>query len=88
MQAKQHCEQYVETYKDADGNVVHLDDWRLPTAAEIQIIIDHQDVSDAMAVVLSGSRYYCAYNPDTRGYTKESGKYSGRSHVRCVRDEY
>ena len=88
MQAKQHCEQYVETYKDADGNVVHLDDWRLPTAAEIQIIIDHQDVSDAMAVVLSGSRYYCAYNPDTRGYTKESGKYSGRSHVRCVRDQY
>lgn len=87
-QAKQHCEQYVETYKDADGRVVHLDDWRLPTAAEIQIIIDHQDISDAMAVVLSGSRYYCAFNPDTGGYTKESGKYSGRSHVRCVRDQY
>lgn len=88
MQAKQHCEQYVETYKGPDGNVVHLDDWRLPTAAEIQIIIDHQDESDAMAVVLSGSRYYCAFNPETGGYTKESGKYSGRSHVRCVRDQY
>ena len=86
-QAKQHCEQYVEV----TGDGVVYDDWRLPTAAEIDIIIQHQDASEAMAVVLSGSRYYCAYNTDANGrviYTKETGKYSGKSHVRCVRDAY
>ena len=89
-QAKRHCEQYVEV-ASVDGVMVHYDDWRLPTAAEIDIIIQHQDASDAMAVVLSGSRYYCAYNTNSNGqviYTKESGKYSGKSHVRCVRDAY
>ena len=89
-QAKRHCEQYVEV-ASVDGQMVHYDDWRLPTAAEIDIIIQHQDASDAMAVVLSGSRYYCAYNTNSNGqviYTKESGKNSGKSHVRCVRDAY
>ena len=89
-QAKRHCEQYVEV-ASVDGKMVHYDDWRLPTAAEIDIIIQHQDASDAMAVVLSGSRYYCAYNINSNGqviYTKESGKNSGKSHVRCVRDAY
>ena len=86
-QAKQHCEQYVEV----TGDGVVYDDWRLPTAAEIDIIIQHQDASEALAVVLSGSRYYCAYNTDANGrviYTKETGKNSGKSHVRCVRDAY
>lgn len=83
-QAKRHCEQYVEV---TDGGVVY-DDWRLPTAAEIDIIISHQDSSDAMAVVLSGSRYYCAYNIETGQpiHTKSSGKNSGSCHVRCIRD--
>ena len=85
-QAKRHCEQYVEV---SSGGVVY-DDWRLPTAAEIDIIIKHQDVSDAMAVVLSGSRYYCAYNVETGQpiHTKSSGKSSGSCHVRCIRDAY
>ena len=83
-QAKRHCEQYVEV---SDGGVVY-DDWRLPTAAEIDIIISHQDSSDAMAVVLSGSRYYCAYNIENGQpiHTKASGKSSGSCHVRCIRD--
>ena len=83
-QAKRHCEQYVEV---SDGGVVY-DDWRLPTAAEIDIIISHQDSSDAMAVVLSGSRYYCAYNIEDGQptHTKASGKSSGSCHVRCIRD--
>ena len=57
-QAKSHCEQYIEV--TADGSV--YDDWRLPTAAEIDIIINHQDVSDAMAVVLSGPEYEQVHN--------------------------
>ena len=88
-QARTHCEQYVEV---TQGGKVY-DDWRLPTAAEIQIIISHQDDSGAMAEVLSGSQYYCAYNGvDSQGriiYTKiVPEKNSGSSHVRCVRDAY
>lgn len=87
QQAKMHCEQYIEV--GADGTI--YDDWRLPTAAEIEIIARHQYASDAMAEVLSGSRYYCAYNieqgfPD---HTKSSeGGNSGSCHVRCIRDVY
>ena len=86
-QAKRHCELYVEV--GADGQV--YDDWRLPTAAEIDIIIKHQHASDAMAEVLSGSRYYCAYNIDSGQpiHTKSSeGGNSGSCHVRCIRDAY
>ena len=85
-QAKMHCEQYIEV---TDGKV--YDDWRLPTAAEIDIIIQHQKSSDAMAEVLSGSRYYCAYNLDSGQpeHTKSSeGGNSGSCHVRCIRDAY
>ena len=86
-QAKRHCELYVEV--GADGQV--YDDWRLPTAAEIDIIIKHQHASDAMAEVLSGSRYYCAYNIESGQpeHTKSSeGGNSGSCHVRCIRDAY
>ena len=88
-QARSHCEQYVEVTQD--GKVYN--DWRLPTAAEIDIIISHQDDSGAMAEVLSGSQYYCAYNGTDAGgnviYTKVvPGKNSGSSHVRCVRNAY
>ena len=85
-QAKMHCEQYVEV---SEGRV--YDDWRLPTAAEIDIIIKHQKSSDAMAQVLSGSRYYCAYNIESGQpeHTKSSeGGSSGSCHVRCIRDAY
>ena len=86
-QAKSHCEQYIEV--GVDGKV--YDDWRLPTAAEIDIIIQHQDISDAMAVVLTGSAYYCAYNTDRNGnvvYTKATGKSGTQNAVRCIRDVY
>lgn len=83
-QAKAHCEQYIEV--TTDGKV--YSDWRLPTAAEIDIIIKHQEVSDAMATILTESAYYCAYNPKTGGYTKETGKGGSTIPVRCVRDAY
>lgn len=86
-QAKSHCQQYIEV--TTDGTI--YDDWRLPTAAEIDIIIKHQDISDAMAVVLSGPEYYCAYNTDSKGnviYTKTTGKSGNQKAVRCIRDAY
>lgn len=85
--AETHCAQYIEV--TADGK--EYDDWRLPTASEIDIIISHQDVSDAMDVVLTGANYYCAYNTDDRGnviYTKATGKSGSGVAVRCVRDVY
>lgn len=86
-QAKAHCNQYIEV--TTDGTV--YDDWRLPTAAEIDIIIQHQEVSDAMATILTEGAYYCAYNTDRNGnviYTKETGKNTNTTPVRCVRDAY
>ena len=83
-QAKAHCEQYIEV--TADG--VEYSDWRLPTAAEIDIIIAHQEVSDAMATILTEGAYYCAYNPDDGTYTRKTGKSSSTTPVRCVRDAY
>lgn len=86
-QARAHCEQYIEV--TADGTV--YDDWRLPTAAEIDIIIKHQETSDAMATILTEGAYYCAYNTDRNGnviYTKETGKGTSTTPVRCVRDAY
>ena len=85
--AETHCAEYIEVTTDGRK----FDDWRLPTASEIDIIISHQDVSDAMAVVLTGANYYCAYNTDDRGnviYTKATGKSGSGVAVRCVRDVY
>ncbi len=85
--AETQCAEYIEV--TTDGR--QFDDWRLPTASEIDIIINHQDVSDAMAVVLTGANYYCAYNTDSKGnviYTKATGKSGSGVAVRCVRDVY
>lgn len=87
QQARAHCKEYIEVTKDG----VVYDDWRLPTAAEIDIIIKHQEVSDAMATILTEGAYYCAYNTDRNGnviYTKETGKGTSTTPVRCVRDAY
>ena len=85
-----------------DGKVYK--DWRLPTKAEIDIIEKHQHTSPAMAEVLNGSHYYCAYNPEYEQYTDpDNPNYSQRKdwiytvrdigssgsvHVRCVHDAY
>ena len=92
--AQRHCKEYMEV--TADGKVYK--DWRLPTKAEIDIIEQHQDTSPAMIVVLTGSHYYCAYNPqyaDETGsranwkYTvRDIGNSQGGVHVRCVHDAY
>ncbi|MBQ3212944.1 MAG: hypothetical protein IJB40_05440 [Alistipes sp.] len=85
-QAKQHCEQYVEVTKN--GKI--YDDWRLPTAAEIEIIASHQDASDAMATVMTGWAYYCSYNVINGEvvYYQTTGKSGSNTAVRCIRDAY
>lgn len=89
-QAERHCREYVEVHdpdNDPDtDNAIHYDNWRLPTAAEIQIIIDFQYVENAaMDEVLSGPYYWSATgqvnNPG-------SGDNDTQSAVRCIRDVY
>lgn len=80
--AASHCKEYVEV--DKDGNV--YDDWRLPTKAEIEIIIDFQyRANAAMDEVLAGRRYYSASvvvsNPN-------GSNASGQTAIRCIRDVY
>ncbi len=83
--AASHCEQYVEVYKDKQtGETVHLDDWRLPTKAELEIIMKFQYVENAaMDEVLAGPSYWSAsglvYNNRGSGTDKA---------IRCIRDAY
>ena len=79
-----HCQQYVEVYKDKNGNKVVLDDWRLPTRAELEIIIKYQYSSDAMDEVIRRQGYWCA---DGGQVTNTQGM-SGNGYLRCIRDAY
>lgn len=79
-----HCQQYVEVYKDKDGKKVVLDDWRLPTRAELEIIIKYQYTSAAMDEVIRRQGYWCA---DGGQVTNTQGA-SGNGYLRCIRDAY
>ena len=94
--AASHCANYVETYyedkngnrkKDSNETVVHLNDWRLPTEAEIKIIIKFQYMENAaMDEVLSG-RYYWSATGQVENTL--SGSSSGSSSaVRCIRNAF
>lgn len=63
--AREHCAHYVETYKDPKTDrTVTLDDWRLPTEAELKIIFKFQGSkdqdADAIDYRLNGQYYYSA----------------------------
>lgn len=81
--AREHCANYVEVAKD--GTV--YDDWRLPTKAELDIILNFQGTehenADAIDYLLNGDYYYHAggrtYNPN---HNVDGGE------PRCVRDVY
>lgn len=82
--AKEHCKQYVEVYEDENKQEVHLKGWRLPTAAEIQILLDRQGIANAAVdEVLPGRQYISASGV-------VNGKTGGKEGIyfRCIRDHY
>ena len=88
-EAQNHCSYYVEAYQ-WNGKTYYLDDWRLPTTAEIKVIIDYQNndnVKDVMTPVLTGANYYVSYQyaNDDRG-TASTGYGNSGNFVRCIRD--
>lgn len=84
--AASHCNQYVEVYEDPQtGETVHLKDWRLPTEAEINIIIRFQYAENAaMDEVLAGQYYWSA----TGAVENPNGDGGTSSAVRCIRDAF
>ena len=85
---REHCKQYVEVYKDPKtGKKIVLDDWRLPTEAEINIIIKFKGTSsqqaDAIDYLLNAKYYMSASGPVLNSKNNTSG-----TSVRCIRDAY
>lgn len=97
--AKNHCLNYVETYilnDDGDNEfeenrgekVIHLDDWRLPTKEEINIIVQNQ-TGDAMDNLLIGEYYICITGDENAPYTQAQASTQRTGYyTRCVRDAY
>lgn len=88
-EAREHCAYYVETYIGKDGKTHVLDDWRLPTSKELEIIVRYQNrARDVMDQVVAGDWYYISYR---EGGTYRNGKGPGAgtasgTGVRCIRD--
>jgi hypothetical protein len=96
-----HCKNYVEVddvNDDKKDPVEVHDNWRLPTEAELKIIIDIQGASgqnaDAIDYLLNGAYYMSAsgpvYNPKNSDGTKELADPMNATDVaiRCVRDAF
>lgn len=81
--AREHCANYVEVAWD--GTV--YDDWRLPTRAELNIIMNFQgsenEDADAIDYLLNAQYYYSA-----NGRVENSKKNMNGTGVRCIRDAY
>ena len=85
---RDHCAKYVEVYKDpATGQKVVLDDWRLPTAAELMIIMNYQGTqgsdADAIDYLLNASHYWAANGKVGNSKAQSGGNITA---VRCIRD--
>lgn len=81
------CATYTET-RMVNGHEVILDDWRLPTEAEIKLIDELQrDSKSAVKAIMTGHFYWDANNDN--GATELKGGSEGSSssaYTRCVRD--
>lgn len=67
--------------------MVHLKDWRLPTEAEIKIIIRFQYAANAaMDQVLSGEKYWSATGEVENPQSSSSN--GNQSAVRCIRNAF
>lgn len=90
--AELHCGEYVETYQDEEGNTVVYDNWRLPTSAEIEVILRYQNdenTQEVMDEVLTEDYYYVCWDGamDGQGIAQNPyGNGNGLKAVRCVRD--
>lgn len=82
--AASHCKEYVEVAED--GTV--YSDWRLPTRAEVEIIMKFQYKENAaMDEVLSGRYYYCADGGTVENTYKDNFT-NNNTAIRCIRDAY
>lgn len=90
--AEVHCGEYVETYQDEEGNTVVYDNWRLPTSAEIEVILRYQNepkTQEVMDKVLTEDYYYVCWEGAMGGQgiaQNPNGNGNGLKAVRCVRD--
>jgi len=91
-----HAKHYVEVDDIDDAKdpnrVIVYDDWRLPTRAEIEIIIKLQGAegqdADAIDYLLNGQYYMSADGPVENPKWDEGNSGSNSIAVRCVRDVY
>lgn len=84
--AAAHCGTYMEVGQDGTRYV----DWRLPTAEEIDIIINYQtegkpSAEETIATVLSGA-YYWTLDGTSKQVTGGDGGSSTNAYTRCIRD--
>lgn len=78
--AADHCKQYVEV---AENGTIYSD-WRLPTEAELSIIMGYQYNSEVMDEVLAGRWYWSARN----AVENKNGEDGSRTnaYIRCIHD--
>ena len=78
--AADHCKQYVEV---AENGTIYSD-WRLPTEAELSIIMGYQYNSEVMDEVLAGRWYWSAKN----AVENKNGEDGSRTnaYIRCIHD--
>lgn len=89
--AMEHCAYYVETYNVVESNgettTYKLDDWRLPTSKELEIIVQFQNTaSDVMDQVVAGDYYYISYQYGGNGGRGPGAGTASGTGVRCIRD--
>lgn len=80
------CATYTETRK-VNGVEVTLDDWRLPTEAEIRLIDQLQnDPNSAVNSIMTGRYYWSAKDNAAIRLQGGSKGSSSQAYTRCVRD--
>lgn len=84
------CAFYWEERTKADGTTERLDDWRLPTRAEIQLVDKLQREQAGVVKDIMTGRYYWSGLPDKAIKillsTASGNATEYNAHVRCVRD--
>lgn len=80
------CALYTETRR-VNGKEVILDDWRLPTEAEIRLIDQLQnDPNSAVKSIMTGRYYWSAKDNAAIKLKGGSGGSTSYAYTRCVRD--